>query len=41
MESKCYDCDAWDADQEGCTMPCYDKCYACLQEVAETRERTD
>ncbi len=29
MVNECYNCGAYDSDREGCTMPSYDKSYAC------------
>lgn len=29
MANECYNCDAYDSDREGCTMPSCDKSYAC------------
>jgi Holliday junction resolvase RusA-like endonuclease len=28
---ECYECDCWDSDREGCTMPSCDLYYACSQ----------
>lgn len=34
MANKCYNCDAYDEEREGCTMPSCDRSYACPMEEA-------
>lgn len=33
MENECCNCDAWDEEREGCTMPGCDMSYGCPQEA--------
>lgn len=34
MANECYNCDAYDEEREGCTMPSCDRTYACPMEKA-------
>lgn len=34
----CYDCGAWDDEREGCTMPSFDRAYACPLEDERATE---
>lgn len=38
MYDPCYHCDYWDNEREGCTMPAFDKVYACPLEEEKATE---
>lgn len=40
---ECWNCDCWDSDREGCSMPYYDKWYACPieSEKAENKAKME
>lgn len=38
MYDPCYHCDYWDDEREGCTMPSFDRAYACPLEDERATE---